>query len=277
MGRRVSTYRADPKHGVAWITGGSTGIGRSVARLLASEGYTVAVTVRPGDPIDTLIAETQGMAGRVLSFPSDVTDGAGMANAVAAIEAQAGPIVLAIFNAGVYLPTTGDDLRIDRFRQSFEVNVFGVLNGLVPVVDRMRDRGRGQVVLMGSISAYFGWPTTAAYGATKAAVNVIAQALKFDFDKMNIRIQVMNPGFIQTPLTEKAQFSKPAMMPVDKAAERICKAIRSGGFEATFPRRLTWGMKLLSLLPRPLREAALRAHTRWKAEPLVYPRRSTLD
>ena len=273
----MSTYRADPKHGVAWITGGSTGIGRSVARLLARQGYTVAVTVRPNDPIDTLIAETQGMAGRVLSFPSDVTDEAGMANAVAAIEAQAGPIVLAIFNAGAYLPVTGDNLRIDSFRQSFDVNVFGVLNGLLPVIERMRDRGRGHVVFMGSISAYFGWPTTAAYGATKAAVNIIAQSLKFDFDKMNIRTQVMNPGFIDTPLTEKAQFSMPAMMPVEKAAERICKAIRSGGFEVTFPRRLTWGMKLLLLLPRPLRETALRASTRWKAEPLVYLRRSTFD
>ena len=98
----MSTYRADPEHGVAWITGGSTGIGRSVARLLASEGYTVAVTVRPDDPIDTLIQETKDLKGRVLSFPSDVTDEAGMAAAVAAIEAQAGPIVLAIFNAGAY-------------------------------------------------------------------------------------------------------------------------------------------------------------------------------
>lgn len=273
----MGTYRADPKHGVAWITGGSTGIGRSMARLLARQGYTVAVTVRPNDPIDALIAETEGMAGSVLSFPSDVTDAAGMADAVAAIEAKAGPIVLAIFNAGVYLPVTGDNLQIDRFRQSFDVNVFGALNGLQPLIERMRNRGRGHVVFMGSISAYFGWPTTAAYGATKAAINIIAESLKFDFDKMNIRTQVMNPGFIDTPLTEKASFSMPAMMPVEKAAERICQAIRSGGFEVTFPRRLTWGMKLLSLLPRPLREAALRASTRWKAEPLVYPRRSTFD
>ncbi|WP_269929877.1 SDR family NAD(P)-dependent oxidoreductase [Aminobacter sp. HY435] len=273
----MSTYRADPKDGVAWITGGSTGIGRSVARLLAKQGYTVAVTVRPNDPLDTLIAETEGMVGKVLAFPSDVTDQAGMAAAVAAIEAEAGPIVLAIFNAGAYLPVTGDNLRMEAFRQSFDVNVFGVMNGLVPVTTRMRNRGRGHIVFMGSISAYFGWPTTAAYGATKAAVNIIAEALKFDFDKMNIRSQVMNPGFIDTPLTEKSSFSMPAMMPVEKAAERICLAIRKGGFEVTFPRRLTWVMKLLFLLPRPLREKALRLSTRWKAEPLVYARRSTFE
>lgn len=273
----MSTYRADPSDGVAWITGGSTGIGRSVARLLAKEGYTVAVTVRPNDPIDTLIEETRGMAGRVLSFPSDVTDEAGMAATVAAIEAQAGPIVLAIFNAGAYKPVTGDNLRMEAFRQSFAVNVFGVVNGLVPVIERMRNRGRGHVVFMGSISAYFGWPTTAAYGATKAAINILAEALKFDFDKMNIRTQVMNPGFVATPLTEKSAFSMPAMMAVDAAAERICKAIRKSGFEVTFPRRLTWGMKLLFLLPRPVREMALSASTRWKGVPLVYLRRSSSD
>ncbi|WP_395446981.1 SDR family NAD(P)-dependent oxidoreductase [Aminobacter sp. UC22_36] len=273
----MSTYRADPEHGVAWITGGSTGIGRSVARLLASEGYTVAVTVRPDDPIDTLIKETVDLKGRVLSFPSDVTDEAGMAAAVAAIEAQAGPIVLAIFNAGAYKPVTGENLHVEAFRQSFAVNVFGVINGLVPVIERMRNRGRGHVVFMGSISCYFGWPTTAAYGATKAAVNVMAEALKFDFDKMNIRTQVMNPGFIDTPLTEKSAYYMPAMMPVDAAAERICKAIRNSGFEVTFPRRLTWAMKLLFLLPRPLREKALRIATRWKSEPLVYLRRSSFD
>ncbi|MCA0274838.1 MAG: SDR family NAD(P)-dependent oxidoreductase [Proteobacteria bacterium] len=273
----MSTYRADPKDGVAWITGGSTGIGRSVARLLAQQGYTVAVTVRPNDPLDTLIAETKDMPGRVLSFPSDVTDEAGMAAAVAAIEAQAGPIVLAVLNAGAYMPVTGDNLCMKAFRQSFAVNVFGVLHGLGPVIDRMRNRGRGHIVFMGSISAYFGWPTTAAYGSTKAAVNIIAEALKFDLDKMNIRTQVMNPGFIDTPLTEKASFSMPAMMPVERAAERICKAIRSSGFEVTFPRRLTWGMKLLFLLPRPIREKALVASTRWKREPLVYLRRNSFD
>ncbi|MEO5323739.1 SDR family NAD(P)-dependent oxidoreductase [Mesorhizobium sp. CC13] len=273
----MSTYRAAPKDGVAWITGGSTGIGRAVARLLAKQGYTVAVTVRPNDPLDALIAETKGMAGRILSFPSDVTDEAGMAAAVGAIESQAGPIVLAIFNAGAYLPVRGDDLQLNSFRQSFDVNVFGVLNGLAPVIERMRNRGRGHVVFMGSISAYFGWPTTAAYAATKAAINVIAEALKFDFDKMNIRTQVLNPGFIDTPLTQKSAFSMPAMMSVDDAAERVCRAILKGGFEVTFPRRLTWGMKLLFVLPRPLREMALRTSTRWKAEPIVYLRRSTFD
>ena len=273
----MSTYRASPEDGVAWITGGSTGIGRSVARMLASEGYTVAVTVRPNDPIDSLIEETRDMKGRVLSFPSDVTDEAGMTAVAAAIEAEAGPIVLAIFNAGAYLPVAGENLHVGTFRQSFEINVFGVINGLVPVIERMRNRGRGHVVFMGSISSYFGWPTTAAYGATKAAVNVMAEALKFDFDKMNIRTQVMNPGFINTPLTEHAPYSMPAMMEVDAAAGRICKAIRQGGFEVTFPRRLTWGLKLLFLLPRTLREKALRIATRWQAEPMIYLRRSSFD
>ena len=81
----MALYRAEPKHGVAWITGASTGIGRSLARDLATEGYTVAVTARDEDRLATLVQETTGLLGRIVSFPCDVTDEAAMAKAVAAI------------------------------------------------------------------------------------------------------------------------------------------------------------------------------------------------
>ena len=109
------------------------------------------------------------MPGRVTSFPCDVTDEPRMASTVAAIEKDLGPIVLAVFNAGNYIATPGENLRVRDFRQSFEVNYFGIINGLVPVVERMRGASRGHVVLVGSVTAYFGWPTTAAYGGSKAA------------------------------------------------------------------------------------------------------------
>ena len=84
--------------------------------------------------------------------------------------------------------------------------MFGTVNGLVPLVDRMRERGRGQVAVVASVTGYFGWPSAAAYGASKAALNNMAEALKYDFDKLNIRIQVINPGFVDTPLTGKNTF-----------------------------------------------------------------------
>lgn len=260
----MGIYRADKKHGVAWVTGCSTGMGRHLALDLARAGWTVAVTSRPGDPEPT--TET-AMSGRIVAFDCDVTDEAGMTDTVAAIEENLGPIVLAVFNAGVYFPAHGEALDLASIRATYAVNVFGVLNGLVPVVARMRQRTRGHIVINGSVSSYFGWPTTAAYGATKAALNNMADALRFDFEKMNIRIQVINPGFVATPLTAENKVLMPAVISAATASERIMKAIRRGGFETTFPWRLTWWLKFMRLWPNEVRFAFMNAVTRWRSFP----------
>ena len=265
----MAIYRADPKDGVAWITGGTTGMGRALALELARGGYTVAVTAREHEPADSLLADAASLPGKVVIFPCDVTDEAGMAATVDRIESEAGPIVLAIFNAGTYLPTHGEDLNLPNFRKTYDVNLFGVLNGLVPAVHRMQARQRGQIVIIGSVTSYFGWPTSAAYGATKAALNNMAEALQYDFGKMNIRIQIFNPGFVDTPLAAKNDFVMPALMPVDRAAQRMKTAIETGGFEVTFPRRLTWGLKLLRLFPNSFIFAFINLVTRWPARPLM--------
>lgn len=265
----MAIYRANPIHGVAWVTGGATGIGRRLALDLAREGWTVAVTSRTEDPVEPVIEAAVGLPGRILSFYCDVADEAGMAATVDAIETQAGPIALAVFNAGVYIPLHGEALSLPNFRKTYEVNVFGVLNGLVPTVDRMRKRGRGHVVVMGSVTSYFGWPTLAAYGATKAALNNMADALRYDFEKMNIRIQIINPGFVNTPLARKNTHLMPALMPVDKASRRMMKAIRSGGYETTFPWRLTWLLKFMRMWPHEPRFAFMNYVSRWRGYPLM--------
>jgi NAD(P)-dependent dehydrogenase (short-subunit alcohol dehydrogenase family) len=269
----MGLYRANPKDGIAWITGGSSGIGRALAKELASAGYTVAVTAREGDPIDMLIAEAAPLPGRIVSFPCDVADEARMADTVAAIEGRIGPIALAVFNAGAYVPIAGENLSVRKFRRTFEVNVLGIVHGLVPTVRTMQARGRGHVLLVGSISAWFGWPTTAAYGASKASVNIMAQALKYDFDKINIRIQVANPGFVDTPLLKQTAPSLPAMIPAGEAARRLFKGIKYGGFEIAFPRRLVWGLKLASTMPQPVRHWLISTLTRWKSRPLSFGRK----
>jgi NAD(P)-dependent dehydrogenase (short-subunit alcohol dehydrogenase family) len=269
----MTLYRANPKDGVAWITGGSSGLGRALARDLANQGYAVAVTSLPQDPADTLIVETAQMPGHVRSFPCDVTDEQGMARTAAAIEEQMGPIVLAVFNAGNYIATPGENLVVRDFHRSFAVNYFGIVNGVVPVVEHMRVRGRGHIVLVGSVTAYSGWPTTAAYGGTKAAINILAESLKYDFDKMNIRVQVINPGFIDTPLTEKNKLPMPGLMPVHRASRRMARGIRKGGFEVTFPYHISWPLKLLGLLPRPIGRFVIGLTTHWWGRPLHFDRR----
>ncbi|MBO6636591.1 MAG: SDR family NAD(P)-dependent oxidoreductase [Roseitalea sp.] len=259
----MGLYRVTAGDGVVWITGASAGIGRGLALQMAQRGYQVVATARSADKLEALVAESAAMAGTIHALPCDVTDREAMAQAVGDIEATHGPIRLAIFNAGNYWPASGARLDIDNFAKTYEINLFGVLNGLVPVVGRMKDHGCGQLVLVASVSGYSGLPAASAYGASKAAINNMAESLKFDFDLMNIRIQVVNPGFIDTPLTEKNDFEMPALMPVDKAVEQMIRGIENGGFEITFPRRFTYLLKLLRILPHPVYFAIMKRATGW--------------
>lgn len=259
----MALYRANPKDGIAWITGASTGIGRQLALDLARQGYAVAVTARDAEQFPSLLAAAAGAPGRIVPYPCDVTDEQGMERTVASIERDVGPIVLAVFNAGTYLPTHGERLETYNFQATFRINVMGVIHGLVPVSDRMRDRGFGQIAIVGSVTSYFGLPSAAAYGGSKAALNSIAQSLRYDFDKLNIRIQMVNPGFVATPLTAKNRFAMPGLMSVENASARMVAGFRTGGFEITFPRRLSWALKAGLYLPSGLYYRIIRKMTGW--------------
>jgi len=266
----MALFRTTAGDGVAWITGASTGIGRELALRLAALGHVVVATARNSDDLDDLARESEGMRGTIRAFPGDVTDRAAMASMVKTIGESAGPIRLAVFNAGVYIPTPGEALSLDDFDTMIGVNLLGVLNGLVPVVETMKAAGCGQVVLVGSVSGYSGLPSASAYGATKAALNNMAESLSFDFEKMNIRIQVANPGFVDTPATRENDFEMPALMPVDKAAQALVEGIAEGGFEITFPRRFTYVLKLLRMLPHPIYFAIMRRATGWGTRELDF-------
>lgn len=259
----MNLYRAKAGDGVVWITGASAGLGRALALAMADRGYDVVATARSGDKLETLAKQGQPLLGSIVAHTADVTDQKAMARAVSDVEAQYGPIRLAIFNAGNYWPTHGEALDLEAFRNTYELHMFGLLNGMVPAVERMKAHGKGHIVLVGSVSGYTGLPAASAYGASKAAVNNMAESLKFDFDRMNIRIQMVNPGFIDTPLANKNDFDMPALMPVDKAAQAMVRGIERGGFEVTFPRRFTWLLKVLRLLPHPIYFWIMRRATGW--------------
>ena len=265
----MGLYRAGPADGVAWITGASSGIGRELALNLARRGYTVAVTSRDKERLDELAGQASGLAGVILSYPGDVADEAAMAEIVDAIERDAGPLALAVFNAGVFYPTRVERMQTSNFVRTYEVNLLGVIYGLVPAVAKMRVRRRGQIAFIGSVTAFSGWPAAAAYGSSKSALNHLAESLKYDLDKLNIRIQVINPGFVETVLTEKISFRMPFLMPADRAVERLARALSHGGFETSFPRRLSVALRLLSILPQPLRFALVNRLTGWDRRPVA--------
>lgn len=259
----MTLYRASPTDGIVWITGASTGLGRQLAIDLARRGFTVAATARDEAMLASVADAAEPVSGRIVPFFCDVTDEAGMERTIAAIETQLGPIALAILNAGIFSPTHGERLEALNFAATYGVNLMGVVNGLVPVADRMRDRGRGQIAIVGSVTSYFGLPMAAAYGSSKAALNLLAQSLRFDFEKIGIRLQIVNPGFIDTPLTARHGFPMPGKISVAEASRRLIAGLEYGGFEVAFPRRLVWSMKALRLLPQSIRHALMRRLSGW--------------
>tara|TARA_R110002124_G_scaffold100107_4_gene246571 strand:- start:2512 stop:3306 length:795 start_codon:yes stop_codon:yes gene_type:complete len=262
----MSPYQAVPSDGIAWITGASSGLGYHVAKRLVAVGWTVAATARSADELETLAAECAGMPGRVVPAAGDVTDQAAMGKIAENLIAKHGGIALLILNAGIYLPLRASELKLEDFDKSFAVNLNGVTNCLVPCLDHMRASNRGQIAITSSVAGFGGLPTSAAYGATKAGLTNMAESLKFDLDLLNIHIQIVHPGFVDTPATQSNPFPMPFLMEVDDAADRFVKGLKSGRFEITFPKRFTYGLKFLNLLPYPLYFWLLNRATGWKAK-----------
>jgi len=235
-----------PDQRVAWITGAGSGIGRALARRLAEAGWAVAASARTARDLDALAAE---VPGRITAFLLDVTDEKACVATADAIEANLGPIDLAVFNAGSYFPTTAEDFSVANFRKTVDVNLMGEINCMGPVAPKMVGRRRGHIVLMASLTGYAGLPTAASYGATKAALISVAQAFKPDFERFGVDISVITPGFVKTPATDKNTFPMPFLISVDEAVDHILRGIDKKQFEISFPWQMSAAIRLLASLP----------------------------
>ena len=260
-------FIARPEHGIVWISGASSGIGRALALKLASEGYKVAVTARSHEKLVELQTEASGLSGSIIVLDGDVTDAEDMEHVMASIEYEHGTLAMAILNAGVYLPVHAEELNRADFEKSFAVNFSGVVNCLLPAIRHMKAKGQGQIAIVSSVTGYGGLPTSAAYGATKAALINMAESLKFDLDKMGIRIQLVSPGFVDTPATRKNAFPMPALISAEDAARQIADGLKSQAFEITFPKRFTILFKLMRLLPYGAYFALVNRMTGWRERP----------
>ena len=240
---------------VVWITGASSGIGRALALRMARAGYCVAATARRQDALEALAREAEG---RVLPVAADTTDAASLAAAVTRIENQLGPIGIAVFCAGTYQALMGAELTAAKARPLFELNFMGTVNALEAVLPGMIRRRKGRVAMVASLAGYFGLPTSAVYGASKAALINMAEALRPDLARSGIAVQIVNPGFVRTPLTDKNAFPMPFLMESAEAAEAFYRGLHSNRFEITFPRRFSLILRLLQMLPYRLSLALTR-------------------
>ena len=232
-----------------WITGASSGIGRELALRAAREGWRVVASARGQTALSAL--EREG-SGRITACPLDVTDLSACRQAVEELENENGPIDLAVLNAGTHKPTPVEDFNAEVVAILVDVNLMGIVNVLDPLLPRMIERRHGHLALMASVAAYRGLPTASGYCASKAAVIALAEAINAELGQYDVKVQVVCPGFVRTPLTDRNEFPMPFLMEVEDAVDRIWEGLHGRSFEIAFPRRFVWQLKTMQSLPDSL-------------------------
>jgi short-subunit dehydrogenase len=232
----------------AWVTGASSGIGRELALMLAREGCRVAISARSAEKL----AEVAALDDRITAFPVDVTNRAAMAETAAAIKAQFGPIDLVVLNAGLWHPQLAKQYDAAKAINSMAVNYAGVAHALEPLIADMVARRQGHIAMVASVAGYRGLPQASAYAPSKSAVITLAEVLRLELAEHAIHVQVINPGFVETPMTAVNQFDMPYIMSAEAAAGHILAGLKTQRFEIAFPWQLVATLKLLRLLPYSL-------------------------
>jgi short-subunit dehydrogenase len=232
----------------AWITGASSGIGRELALRLANAGVKVAASARSTDRLQELATQHPN----ITAVPLDVSDRRGVLLSPAPTGEAIGDIDLAVLNAGVWHGSRAVDLDGGKAAQSMAVNYLGVVNCIEALLPHMRRRRSGHIAMTGSVAGYRGLPTSCHYGPTKAALMNLAETLAIELSPDNIDITIINPGFIDTPMTSVNEFSMPYMMSAEEAAGRILRELPKKPFEIAFPWQLVWQLKIAKRMPNRL-------------------------
>lgn len=231
---------------IAWVTGASQGLGRALAVELVREGWHVAISARNEAKLQRL---ARTAPDRLLPLALDVRDLDATQAALERIEQELGPVQLAILNAGTHHPEPAQQFKASTVRELIELNLIGTCNGLEVLLRRMRAQQQGHIAVVASLAGYRGLPSAAAYGASKAALINLMEALRLDLATEPIRLQLINPGFVKTPLTDRNDFPMPQRISARSAARHILRGLASRRFEIRFPQPFAGVMALLRLLP----------------------------
>jgi short-subunit dehydrogenase len=228
-----------------WITGASSGIGKSLAEKFALEGWKVAVSARRKEILDEM-AKNENIS----AYPLDVTSQEQINNVFSKIINDFNNLDLCVFSSGTYDPKLEQEINIKQNKFVMETNFFGVLYCIKSVEKYFKDKKDGHISIVSSIAAYRGLPNSSGYGPSKAALTNLTESLYFDFKKYNVKISLVSPGFIKTPLTDKNEFPMPFIRSPEFAAEKMFNGLtKSNSFEIHFPKPLTLILKFLRILP----------------------------
>ena len=226
---------------VIWITGASTGIGKALAIKFSKNGWKVAISARRLE----LLREISNQNQNIYVFPLDVTDKDECQKVFSEIKNKLGSIDLCIFSTGTWNPKKEKEINVDQIENVMKVNFFGTLNSIKCVEKYFKELRKGHISIVSSIAGYRGLPNSTGYGPSKSALNNLAESLYFDFKRYGVRVSLISPGFIKTPMTDKNDFKMPFLRTTEYAANKIYDGlVNSNVFEIHFPKQLTLILKI---------------------------------
>ena len=231
---------------VIWITGASSGIGKALSIKFAQEGWIVAASARR----EILLQELTKIDQNIHSFPLDVTNPEQCKKIFEDIKNKFNNIEISIFGTGIHDPNSEKKFNLDKIREIMEVNYFGTMNSINSVYDYYNDKKSGQISIISSVAGYRGLPAAGAYCASKSALTSFTESLRFEMIRKNVRVSLVSPGFIKTPMTDQNDFPMPMIKSPEFAAEQIYIGLtKKTGFEIHFPKAFTFFLKFLRILP----------------------------
>lgn len=239
-----------------WLIGASSGIGLALAQRLHSLGARVLVSARSASALQDFVDQHPGSQALAL----DMTDAQAVQSAVQNVLAGGAPD-LVCYCAGHYRAMRATALDLDELLRHQAVNTTGVLHLLAALTPTLLARGQGHLSFISSVAGFRGLPQSLAYGPTKAALINLAETLYLDLRPHGLGVSLINPGFVDTPLTAHNDFPMPALISPDQAAQAIVQGWAKGDFEIHFPKRFTRVMKCLRWLPYRLYFAVVRRAT----------------
>jgi len=238
-----------------WLVGASEGLGRALAEELAGAGARLCLSARDRNRLEDLAA---GLPSNPIVAPLDARDRA----SVEAAFADLPPLDGVIYCAGAYEPVAAQDWDAGAVETMFDVNLTGAARVLGAALPALVRQGGGHVVLVGSLAGLTGLPRSIGYGASKAGLIHLAECIRADLPRGAFKVQVVNPGFVETRLTAKNDFKMPFIMPPDEAARRTRRIMESDRFRGYFPRRFALAFRLARLLPDGVLFPLMRAGAR---------------
>ena len=232
-----------------WIIGASEGIGFALASSLAESGANLFISGRNEQKLKEALTQMNQPTSNALQL--DVTDAKSVSEAWTKLKTRWNNIDYFIYNAGDYEPLEAykaNPISVEKANKIIDVNLKGFVTCLGLIIPKFLEQGSGNIAVTSSVAGYFGMPKSFTYGASKAALINLAETLRIELSQKNINIQVINPGFVKTRLTEKNNFDMPFMLTPEEASDRIMKKLGKDIFEIHFPAKFSVPLKILRLL-----------------------------